>query len=73
MLIEEINYTFISLTPDQFKLLKIYVELNNQIQVSELLGVSQAYVSRILKQIDFARIKKIFDGLEELINKAMEY
>ncbi len=73
MLIEEINYTFISLTPDQFKLLKIYVELNNQIQVSELLGVSQAYVSRILKQIDFTRIKKIFDGLEALVNKAMEY
>jgi len=73
LLIEEINYTFLSLTPDQFKLLKIYVELNNQIQVSELLGVSQAYVSRILKQIDFTRIKKIFDGLEDLVNKALEY
>jgi transcriptional regulator with XRE-family HTH domain len=72
LLVEEVNFIFSGLTPKQIKLLKLYAERNNQIQVSEILGVSQAYVSRILKTLNYERIKRIFDEIEILINRSLK-
>ena len=73
LLLDEVNHLFEKLTPKEINVLHLYFSLNNQIQVAELLEVSQGYVSRILKQTKFDRIKTIMEEIEILINSAMKF
>lgn len=72
LLLEELNEKFEVLSAKQIQILHQYIKLNNQIQVADLMGVSQAYVSNVLKLVGYNRVKRIMDEIETLVERSGE-
>jgi transcriptional regulator with XRE-family HTH domain len=54
-------------TQVQLKVLATYARLNNQLQVAEEIGVSQANVSNILNRFRFYQMKQIFEQIQNML------